>query len=1307
MNKKLKGRLAGAFTALMLLVTGPTIAGVDLPGGQYTESVEDLRIKVMGGYVVMSRAWVDREWHFNSAWDPLKFEYDSIDGSVKTISRTGAFYKKTTDDVFVLDARNTINKTSTGYRWRDRSGNWIDYDEAGRITAYGDRNDVKVTFQYNSNDQLEGVFDHFGTQVLWYEYTNGKVSAIRDLANRRVEYQYTGNQLTTVVDVLANAWTYTYQPNKYIDYQCTIEWQYINGQLVNVADRCDPIEVDDGTFRLISRTDPELRKLTLGYGADGRVTSVKDPANNTTTYRYDYDATKKQYYVKQTSPAGKVTETWYDDKSKVIRQDVNGQTITALTKDGSNEIEQDQRGLQTRKEYDQWENLTKITYPDGAAVSYKYEPVYGNVTEKVNENGVITKYQYDAHGNLTKLIEAFGRPEQRVTEYGYDAYGNRTFEKRVGDAITAEAVTRYTYGNKGNVESITDAGNHVTGYTYHVTGQPLLKTDALGKKWMRAYDNAGRLKSETNPLQQVTRYEYDNAGLRTKVIDPVNNQTVYSYTPSGNIETITDPYGIIRYDYDAEGRVIKVTDQEGKVKSTVYDAQGRTKTLTDGNGNVIEYVYGEGGSGLDGQLHRVIYPTYSEEFKYDTRGRIVQTIRILDTVTRYTTTQGFDPAGNQTSNIDAEGRTTGYEYDGLNRLVKIIDAAQGLIEYAYDSRDNLLSVEDPATRRTRYEYDRNNQRTTGIRPMGQTTVYFYGPTGKLAEVTDANGQTKKFRYNDAGWLQTEQHYTPATGATPVKTVRFSYNDCGQLISYDDGTTSGTYAYDLRQMRKLGETVDYGPFSLSYGYTYSANGHKKTFTGPDAVTVNYSYDNNNQLTSIQLPTGTYTINQYQWLAPAQITFPGGTARNERYDPLLRSKAVQVRGPLQGEVVNRQYTYDRVGNLSERVTETGTSIYAYDVLDRLKTAQHPTPLGQEFYTYDGVGNRLTDSNIPGIFQYNANNQVTTAGSADYTYDPNGNVTTKTDAATLTIYTYAYDTDNRLTEIKQTDADSNTTTIARYVYDPFGRRLWKDTANGRTYFLYSDEGLIAEAAETGAVVRIYGYKPDSGWGTNPIYLKTNDQYFFYQNDHLGGPEKLIASDGTIAWSAKFQIFGRTTVDSASIVENNLRFPGQYHDEESGLHYNWHRYYDPSTGRYISSDPIGLMGGLNTYAYVDSNPLRWIDPDGKEKRGATPDTGPCSYYMLACHKYGCKYYCRWAPLICQTADVNPLFKRDPSATTDNLNCVRRCLVREDKITHAKKSLQRCDGCLTDDEVDQYHRVCFTECKINPDIYPSVGPLN
>ncbi|TAL16735.1 hypothetical protein EPN96_08070, partial [bacterium] len=264
------------------------------------------------------------------------------------------------------------------------------------------------------------------------------------------------------------------------------------------------------------------------------------------------------------------------------------------------------------------------------------------------------------------------------------------------------------------------------------------------------------------------------------------------------------------------------------------------------------------------------------------------------------------------------------------------------------------------------------------------------------------------------------------------------------------------------------------------------------------------------------------------------------------------------------------------------------YGYDDLYRLATATGPE--GAEGYTYDLLGNRLTSLETEGLWTYNANNELITNEGATYDYDLNGNTITKTTPSG--IWSYVYDMENRLVEVKKDGQEA-----ALYGYDPFGRRLWKSVNGIKTYFAYSDEGLVAEYDSTGTIQKSYGYLPGSLWTTNPLYLATDEadgiwRYYWYQNDNLGTPKALTDENGRIVWSASAEAFGETSVDAGSVVVNNLRFPGQYEDAETGLHYNYHRYYDPETGRYVSEDPIYA---LNLYHYAKGKPIRHYDPDGR----------------------------------------------------------------------------------------------------------------
>lgn len=229
------------------------------------------------------------------------------------------------------------------------------------------------------------------------------------------------------------------------------------------------------------------------------------------------------------------------------------------------------------------------------------------------------------------------------------------------------------------------------------------------------------------------------------------------------------------------------------------------------------------------------------------------------------------------------------------------------------------------------------------------------------------------------------------------------------------------------------------------------------------------------------------------------------------------------------------------------------------------------------------------MSGSWSYNTNNELLGYTDVEYEYDDNGNLT-EIRIAGAVVWTYVYDAANRLVHVE----DGTGTISADYYYDPFGRNLWKDVGGVRTYFFYAEEGLIAEYDASGVEIRSYGYRPDSTWTTDPLWLKEGGTYYWYQNDHLGTPQKLIAADGTIVWSAQYSAFGEAVVDVETVV-NNLRMPGMFFDNGTELHYNWFRYYNPRIGRYLKVDPIGFDGGdINIYEYGKNSPIGYSDPLG-----------------------------------------------------------------------------------------------------------------
>lgn len=288
---------------------------------------------------------------------------------------------------------------------------------------------------------------------------------------------------------------------------------------------------------------------------------------------------------------------------------------------------------------------------------------------------------------------------------------------------------------------------------------------------------------------------------------------------------------------------------------------------------------------------------------------------------------------------------------------------------------------------------------------------------------------------------------------------------------------------------------------------------------------------------------------------------------------------------------RYFYDAADNISEirdLVDSTKTQTFAYDNLDRITGASGI--YGNLGYTYDGVGNRLTlteNGDTDSYLYDSARNQIervtSTSGEVtNYSHNDAGSIRRIGDDF------YSYGQYERLlrTTIGGVATD--------YRYDGQGRRAIKLSASiGEVIYHYNLDGLlISETTSSGATIREYVYIDGQ-----PLALLENGQIYYYHLNHLGTPQKLTNANQEIVWQGDYKPFGEANLVT-EVVVNNIRFPGQYFDQESGLHYNYFRDFDPSSGRFVQSDPIGLGSGPNTYGYALQNPIAKYDPDGLEVR-------------------------------------------------------------------------------------------------------------
>ena len=336
----------------------------------------------------------------------------------------------------------------------------------------------------------------------------------------------------------------------------------------------------------------------------------------------------------------------------------------------------------------------------------------------------------------------------------------------------------------------------------------------------------------------------------------------------------------------------------------------------------------------------------------------------------------------------------------------------------------------------------------------------------------------------------------------------------------------------------------------------------------------------------------------------MTYNNGTSigydyENKASDDDLGNRLEQLDNNIGGTHIKFDYTYDKVGNkLTMVVDDTDTHNYdGYDNIYQLTSVDYPTGslYDDTDFVYDALGNRLTmDDGTLKTYQSNNLNQYTTNGDGTYSYNSNGNLTG--DGS----YTYAYDSQNRLVSIAS---------LAVYEYDWLGRRIAKTIGGVRTEYVYDGDQVIAEYDDSGGsmqLARKFIYGPGIDEPICMIDVAGGGALYYYHFDGLGSVVALSDNAGAIVERYEYSAYGQTQILSpshepraTSDYSNPYMFTGRRLDDETGLYYYRARMYHPELGRFMQPDPIGYLGGLNLYAYVKNNPLKWIDPWGLVPKG------------------------------------------------------------------------------------------------------------
>ena len=1127
---------------------------------------------------------------------------------------------------FVLDANGighpdsdveaTLVKTDSGWQYTSENNEIETYDANGLLRSITSPSGLVHTLYYNTLGELQTVSDSFGRSLTFAYDINGRLSTVTGPGGSTYVYSYdVESNLSSVTHPDAKVRTYLYENTGYPNVDLP---NALTGIVDENGSRFATWAYDVYGRAILSEHAGGVEKETVVYNDNGTAV-VTDAAGTSRTYGF----VTTMGVVKQ----GTITQPCIGQFCGGVVSVTSRNTYDA---NGNRDLFTDFNGTTTDYDYDLTRNLetrrieAKGT-PQQRTITTQWHPTYRLPTQ-IAAPLKRTTYSYDANGQLTSKTEqattdangslglattATGTP--RVWSYSYNA--KRQIATVDGPRTDLNDTTRYVYDPvNGNLQTITNALNHTTQITHHdASGRPLRLVDANGLVTQLRYTPRGwtdLIKVGTDTVYETTDLDYDGVGQLIKATLPDGSYLSYSYDAAHRLTDIRDAQGNqIHYTLDL---------MSNRTATAVKDPSGTLKRIHTNVYNTLNRLSQSIGADKGPDTQTTYYDEYDNngnlkkmrdaqgnitQYGYDAFNRLATTLDALNGTTSY----GYDAQGNLSTVTDARGNTTRYSYDGLGNLTQLNSPDTGTTNYtAYDGTGNLLSQTDAKGQTTQYQYDALNRLTRITYADNSTTVYSYdqgnSSLGRLSAVNDANGSVT-YQYDQHGRI-TNKTQTSGTISLPVV---YRYNSAGQLdqVTYPSGAVIG-YSYSSGKLNAISRNgqpllgnIRHDPFGPVSGWSWGSN---------STLDVSRQYDLDGQLTSYTLANATQQLSYATTGNLTAITETGNPANNSSYGYDALYRLTNASGP-QG---TQGYSYDANGNRSSATLNGTTNSYTLAATNN--RLQSISGVNAKSYAHDANGNLIND----GLhnYSYDARNRLTAVDATiSYTLNGLGQRTRKTAPGINTSNTTAGDANGDgainaqdhsaiLNHILGTPASNNAdcnqdgqVNVQDLVCINIKINPSLQTA-GTTHFVYDEQGqLIGEYDQNGAPIQETLYL-----GNLPIaVIKQGNVYRLYA-DHLNTPRAITDSNNTTLWSWESDAFGTTAANEDADGDGvrltyNLRFPGQYFDQETGLHYNYFRYYDPLTGRYTTSDPIGLAGGLNLYAYVENDPINNIDPTGESR--------------------------------------------------------------------------------------------------------------
>jgi len=929
-----------------------------------------------------------------------------------------------------------------------------------------------------------------------------------------------------------------------------------------------PDGVTSAVSLLVEVRDAYGQKLSMGYNTAARLTTITDALGKVTTLTYNDDG----LVIQAADPFGRTAAFEYDaDKNLAKITDMGGYWtsftyrnyfltvyyLESLTNAGGSwgfKFEPADGGDSTDA-YPApgttmgYNSRITVTNPFGGKEEYyrsgasswyispkHYIPYTGADNNNYASNAPKTQYSSTLTTRKKGEIGSIVSPEGDTTDFAYedlDATLNNT--GNVTSISNGAFRTSYTYNAMGKVTSIADNNNAVTTLSYGVNGVDLTEiTNGLGTIYLT----------------------YNNAHSILSIKDRSGNTKTTTYNGYGQVESMTDPLGVItNYIYDANHRLMQITRGGQTLGSYTYDAVGRIRTSTDATGMTLTYDY----NNLD-DVRKVTYPdgksiskTYSDVFPH-----------LVTAVT------------------DRGGLTTQYLYGASREITQIVNPDGGTTGYAYDANGNRIQLTDPKGQITYFAYDKDNRLISKTYADGTAASYTYGALNRIASYTGPGNLSTFYIFDGNNNPAQVSHTVDASSIQHYASPSlYQHDPYRRLTTMVDALGETVYSYNVDS---LVTSID-GPLANdTITYQYDTKGQATRYALERGQTVSYTYDAFERLTAISGGAGNFTY-AYTGASPlvTRLTRPNGSYTDYQYDALNRLVSVTNR-KSSGEIINQfGYTYNDQDLIAGETATSGAPItsfinrqttFSYNNTNALLSSANPA----QTFVYDVEGN-LTQWNSPegktftGV--YDVRNRLTSTG---WVYEA-----TTSDGYTYESYqaSYAYGDDGHLGEKKVEYSK-----CSPYPTCTFG--------NKKVRYVVDDQLPLQERDQNNVILREYTWGLHLGGGIRGLLsLSQGGQYYFYLYDGKGNVTAVIDASQTVVAAYTYDSFGKLLTKTGTL-DQPYQFSTKPYDQDTGLSYFGRRFYLPSAGRWTTRDPIEEAGGLNFYAFVLNNPVNYIDPIG-----------------------------------------------------------------------------------------------------------------